>query len=174
MFNIRKTCFFLGMSSLSAFVGCQGSVPTLGTMGPLSTQNPSRVPPPADGSFQVPGQYSPQNGAKLSQNGSTQPIGTGLAQAADAWHGLFKSEMQGAMSEVKTAASNVTQRVSGVSQQIDQSAQNAVGAVQAGYTEATRRIADDIAPIGQSLQNVGQSMAPTSSNTNSWRKPDGQ
>lgn len=169
--NIRRLHMVLGIGAMISLAGCQGSVPTMGTMGPLSLQNPTRVPPPADGSFQVPGQYSPQSNTTTAN----RPIGTGLAQAADAWHGLFKSEIQGAVGEVKNTASNISQRVNGVTQQVDQSAQNAVGAVQAGYTEASRRISDDLAPITQSLQSASESLAPPTTGSNgTWRKPDSQ
>lgn len=171
--KIRTFTRFLGILGLGmTMLGCQGAVPTMGTMGPLSLQNPTRVPPPADGSYKVPGQYSPAVSASPNTTTANRPIGSGLADAADAWHGLLRSEVQGAVSEVKNAASNLGQRVNGVTEQVDQSARNAVGAVQAGYQETTRRLSNDLAPIGDSLQTATSSLTPTTNS--SWKKPDGE
>lgn len=60
--------------SLVAMSGCQGGLARLPSLGSLN--NPSRVPPPASGSFQVPANYTdPSGGGATAKRPPTTTLG---------------------------------------------------------------------------------------------------
>ncbi len=81
IFRFSATAFCL--AGVIAFAGCRNAI---APVGPLSLQNPTRVPPPATGSYQTPSTYTP-NAPTISRGTNTvgsislPAVGTGTQTA---------------------------------------------------------------------------------------------
>ena len=130
----RKTSciYFIATLALAAnlavaVLGCKGTAPGFSkAFGGLTA--PARVPPPAQGSFQVPGTYSGGVGSSANPGGglggSSFGNGTKTSQNTLPTNNLFNS-ISNAQSQVLTATNNVRNSVNRTAEDINSSVEMA-------------------------------------------------
>ncbi len=160
-------CVFAGLS------GCKGApLPFPQSMGGLGS--PTRVPAPADGSFQVPGSYSgpngtssnpggglggtsfksdnniaPPNGMKTSQ--TNVPV-TNFVNGISAAESQFRTATNNALSSVSRATADVNNRVEQASARVDRFG--------AGVVQASNILSEAAYAPVNGEQNVQNSRSP--------------
>lgn len=167
-----------------ALTGCQGALPGMSGLG-----QPGRVPPPATGSYQVPGTYSGGAGKSVpAPNSNAVPPSLGVAPAGSPWVDQVASAQNQLKQATDSARAAVFESTQNIQSQVDQAANRAdrisTGVVQAsqvlsdaalgpvssggsGPASASSQITDSVS--NGSLSD--QAPAPPIESNPQWRKP---
>lgn len=167
-----------------ALTGCQGALPGISGLG-----QPGRVPPPATGSYQVPGAYSGGAGKSLGAASSTAaPPSLGVAPAGSPWVDQVASAQNQLKQATDSARAAVFDSTQNIQNQVDQAASRA-DRISAGVVQASQVLSDAAVgplpaggsvPVSASSQITDsvpsgslsdQAPAPPIESNPQWRKP---
>ena len=168
--NLRKSTLVVAMIATTSLVGCKATGLTFPTSLGGST-NPTRVPAPATGSFQVPGSYSGAAGSPPSTGlggSSFSPASTGpvTSQTVQPVSNLL-SGLQNAQSQFRTATNQAFDRVNRASEsaqgQVEQASAR-IDRIGEGVSQASAIVSDSLtAPIESGVYTPPTPSLPNSS-----------
>ncbi len=164
-------------------VGCRGTAPSFSQVfSGLSA--PARVPPPAQGSFQVPGTYSGGNGSTSNPSGSGlggSSFGNGnktsqnTLPASNLLNGISNAQSQ-LLTATNNARNSVNRAADGINSSVEQASAR-VDRLGQGVSQASAILSEATAPIvNPSFERAGiaypNSDQPQISSSNSGRIGD--
>ena len=173
-------CVFAGML-LPGVSGCKGTpLPFSQSFSGLG--GPTRVPAPADGSFQVPGSYSGQNGTSSNPGSGLGGSSFNSVNSATAPNGMkttqsnlpvtnFVNGISAAESQIRTATNNALSTVNRATEDVNTRVEQASARVDrfgAGVVQASNILSEAAyAPVNgpQTVQNLPSPTAPIRQNS---------